>query len=258
MAAQSSSRGGPAEGMEALYPFLYADEERDLDSVLAEVARSTVTKANEIVELRRSVLEREARRLTECATEMATRFDSRGRLFAFGNGGSSTDAQDVATTFLDPARGRPLPALALPNDVATVTALSNDIGYDVAFARQLAAFAREGDIAVGLSTSGGSANVVRALEEAGRRGMLTVGLAGYEGGKMAELDALDYLFVVPSASVHRIQEAQTTVYHMLWELTQHALGEATAGEQAGEETNRAAPQARHAGVAGAAPSESEE
>jgi D-sedoheptulose 7-phosphate isomerase len=100
-----------------------------------------------------------------------------------------------------------------------LTALCNDIGVEVVFARQLAAFGHQQDIAVGLSTSGNSENLLRALEEAARRGMLTVGIAGYDGGKMAELDALDYLFVAPSASVHRIQEAQTTVYHLLWELT---------------------------------------
>jgi len=100
-----------------------------------------------------------------------------------------------------------------------VTALCNDIGVDVVFARQLGAFGRSGDIAVGLSTSGNSANLLRAFDEAGRRGMLTIGLAGYDGGKMAELATIDYLFVAPSTSIHRIQEAQTTVYQVLWELT---------------------------------------
>jgi D-sedoheptulose 7-phosphate isomerase len=104
-----------------------------------------------------------------------------------------------------------------------VTALCNDVGVDVVFARQLAAFGRREDIAVGMSTSGNSENLVRAFAEASRHGMLTVGLAGYEGGAMAELDSIDYLFVVPSTSVHRIQEAQTTIYHVLWELTLGAL-----------------------------------
>jgi D-sedoheptulose 7-phosphate isomerase len=100
-----------------------------------------------------------------------------------------------------------------------VTAPCNDIGTDVLFARQLGAFGRPGDIAVGLSTSGNSANLLRAFDEASRRGMLTIGLAGYAGGKMAELPGIDYLFVAPSVSVHRIQEAQTTIYQVLWELT---------------------------------------
>jgi len=106
-----------------------------------------------------------------------------------------------------------------------VTALSNDIGFEVVFARQIAAFGRQGDVALGLSTSGNSENLIRGFEEARRRGLLTVGLAGYEGGKMAETDAIEHLFVVPSSSVHRIQEAQTTVYHVLFELTHAALGE---------------------------------
>jgi D-sedoheptulose 7-phosphate isomerase len=99
----------------------------------------------------------------------------------------------------------------------------------VVFARQIAAFGAVGDVAVGLSTSGNSANVLHAFDEAARRGLLTVGFAGYDGGKMAEAESIAYLFVVPSASVHRIQEAQTTLYHMLWELVQEALTEVTPG-----------------------------
>jgi D-sedoheptulose 7-phosphate isomerase len=109
-----------------------------------------------------------------------------------------------------------------------VTALSNDVGFEVVFARQVAAWGRPGDIALGLSTSGGSANVLAAFAEAHRRGLLTVGLAGYDGGKMAEADTIDHLFVIPSASVHRIQEAQTSLYHVLWELTQTALSTKTS------------------------------
>src|SRR6185437_13303145 len=131
---------------------------------------------------------------------------------------------------------RPLPAFALTNDIAVITALSNDVGFDVVFSRQLGAFGRSGDIAVGLTTSGNSPNLLRAFGEAARRGMLTVGIAGYDGGRMAELDCLDYLFVVPSPSVHRIQEAQTTLYHALWELTVDALdaGAPAAPEQRAE------------------------
>lgn len=165
-----------------------------------------------------------AEAIAEACHAMAGRFHRGGRLFTFGNGGSSTDAQDVAALFLNPGGdARPLPALALTTDVAVMTALSNDIGFDVVFARQLGAFGRAGDLALGLSTSGNSTNLIRAFEEATRRGMLTIGLAGHTGGQMAELDGLDHLFTVPSSSVHRIQEAQTTVYHALWELTQYAL-----------------------------------
>jgi D-sedoheptulose 7-phosphate isomerase len=210
---------GGAAAMESLYPFLYAGQ-GDLPAVLEQVRASTAAKAAEIRELRQVIAGRDGARIARCAHEMAARFTAGGRLFAFGNGGSATDAQQIVTLFLHPGGGaRALPALGLANDTSVVTALCNDIGVEVVFARQLAAFGHPHDIAIGLSTSGNSANLVRAFDEAARRGMLTIGLAGYEGGKMAELDTIDYLFVVPSASVHRIQEAQTTIYQVLWELT---------------------------------------
>jgi D-sedoheptulose 7-phosphate isomerase len=213
-----------SDAMESLYPFLYSDTS-DLSAVLDQVRASTVAKVAEIGELRRAVAARDGARIAECAAQAAARFGAGGRLFAFGNGGSATDAQQLATLFLNPApdhgggRAPALPAFGLANDTAVVTALCNDIGVEVVFARQLAAFGGRNDIAVGLSTSGNSANLVRAFDEASRRGMLTIGLAGYDGGTMAELDSIDYLFVVPSSSVHRIQEAQTTIYQVLWELT---------------------------------------
>ena len=114
-----------------------------------------------------------------------------------------------------------------------MTALANDVAFDVVFARQLAALARPGDVAVGLSTSGNSANLIRGFDVAAREGLLTVGFAGYQGGQMAEMDVLDYLFVVPSASVHRIQEAQTTLYQALWELTINAVEDERAHDLAG-------------------------
>jgi len=210
--------------MESLYPFLYSGT-TDLPAVLEEVRRSTVAKAEEITKLRDLVSARDSARLMSCARDAAARFSGGGRLLAFGNGGSATDAQQLATLFLNPGgNARPLPALGLASDTSVVTALCNDIGVEVIFARQVAAFGRREDIAVGLSTSGNSENLLRAFDEASRRGLLTVGIAGYEGGKMAELDSIDYLFVAPSSSVHRVQEAQTTIYHVLWELTQHALG----------------------------------
>jgi D-sedoheptulose 7-phosphate isomerase len=221
-------RASPAGSVESLYPFLYADAS-DVGAVLEDVRRSTVAKAEEIIKLRATVRDRDGERLLACAVDMADRFAAGGRLFAFGNGGSATDAAQLATLFLNPGalnRGesvRPLPAFGLGSDTSVVTALCNDVGVDVVFARQIAAFGGRNDIAVGLSTSGNSANLVRAFDEASRRGMLTIGLAGYDGGKMAELDSIDYLFIAPSESVHRIQEAQTTTYQVLWELTVDAL-----------------------------------
>lgn len=203
---------------ESLYPFLHAASS-DVDELVAQVRASTVAKVHEAIRLREEMFGRERDRLDECARAMAERFAAGGRLLAFGNGGSSTDAQDLASLFLNPpGEARPLPAFGLTNDIAVITALSNDVGFDVVFSRQVAAFGRAGDIAVGLSTSGNSANLLPAFEEAHRRGLLTVGFAGGDGGQMGESRAVDHLFVVPSPSVHRIQEAQTTLYHLLWEL----------------------------------------
>ena len=214
------------DDLQGLYPFLYSDESRlaAVDAVIEHVRRSTVEKAHEIIRLRSLVMERDGDRLAAAAEAMAQRFAAGGRLLAFGNGGSSTDAQDLVSLFLSPAPDAPsLPAMCLTNDIAVITALCNDVGFEVVFSRQLAAFGRAGDIAVGLSTSGNSTNLLWAFNEATRCGMLTIGICGYDGGKMAELESIDYLFVVPSSSVHRIQEAQTTIYHVLWELTLGAL-----------------------------------
>ena len=221
-------------GVEALYPFLYSEDDRAggaaeaLADVLTQTADSTRAKVAEIERVRAEVCAAQSDRIAACATAMAARFAAGGRLFSFGNGGSSTDAEALAGQFLRPAGAcSGLPARALTGDVATLTALANDVSFDVVFARPLAAAGRAGDIAVGLSTSGGSRNVLSAFREASRIGMLTVGFAGYSGGPMADAadrGEIDYLFVMPSDSVHRIQEAQTTTYHVLWELTMLALG----------------------------------
>jgi len=239
MTPQATGNGQPAAGsIESLYPFLYSGT-TDVSAVLEHARQSTVAKADEILRLRQAVLAADGQRLLQCAHEMAARFGAGGRLLTFGNGGSATDAQQLATMFLAPAplasdgAARPLPALCLAADASVLTALSNDIGVDVVFARQIAAFGRKHDIAIGLSTSGNSENLLRAFDEASRRGLLTIGIAGYSGGKMAELDSIDYLFVAPSASVHRIQEAQTTIYDALWELCQDALTAPDAAQRDG-------------------------
>ena len=142
-----------SDAMESLYPFLYSDTS-DLSAVLDQVRASTVAKAAEIVELRRAVGVRDGARIAECARQAAARFGAGGRLFAFGNGGSATDAQQLATLFLSPAPNHagngapPLPAFGLANDTSVVTALCNDVGVEVVFARQLAAFGGRNDIAV--------------------------------------------------------------------------------------------------------------
>jgi D-sedoheptulose 7-phosphate isomerase len=220
---QAGAPASPPTGLEGLYPFLYGGGS-DAPSVLEAATESARQKVVEVLALRRQVADREHQALAACAVSLAEAFAAGGTLLAFGNGGSSTDAQDVVHTFLDPVPpARPLPALGLTNDVAVLTALSNDVSFDVVFARQLRAFGRAGDIAVALSTSGGSRNVLAALEEATALGMVTVGLAGYGGGPMAELPGLQHLLTVPSSSVHRVQEVQTTLYHVLWEATAQAL-----------------------------------
>ena len=190
-----------------LYPF-QGSGGSDLDAVLADVRGSTLEKAGEVTALR-SVIDTGA--IARAADKIRQGLEQGGRLLAFGNGGSATDAQDLAADAL--AGG--FPAAALNNDAATVTAVANDVGTEQVFARQLIALGRPGDVAIAISTSGGSPNVVRAIEEAHGRGLTTVALAGYEGGRLAALDALDHLFVVPSDHIPRIQEAQATIYHLL-------------------------------------------
>ncbi|HEX5188548.1 MAG TPA: SIS domain-containing protein [Streptosporangiaceae bacterium] len=218
--AGRSDPAAPADqgSIESLYPFLFAGG-TDIASVLDQARASTVAKAHEVMKLREQVCALSGQRLAACARQAAERFAAGGRLLTFGNGGSATDAEQIATLFLYPGGdARPLPAIGLASDTAVLTSLANDIGVDVVFARQIAAFGRPGDIAIGLSTSGNSENLLRAFDEASRRGLMTIGIAGYDGGKMAELDGIDFLFVAPSSSIHRIQEAQTTIYHVLWEL----------------------------------------
>jgi D-sedoheptulose 7-phosphate isomerase len=214
----AAAAGVGVGSVESLYPFIYSGAV-DLDQVVAQARQSTVRKIREIIDLRAEVCAGSSELLGSCAKEMAARFAAGGRLLTFGNGGSATDAQEIAALFMYPQDAdRSLPAIGLASDVSVLTSLANDIGVEVMFSRQIAAFGRTGDIALGLSTSGNSENLLRAFDQARRGGLMTVGIAGYDGGKMAEIASLDYLFVAPSASIHRIQEAQTTVYHILWEL----------------------------------------
>ncbi len=211
-----------AEATDFLYPFIEGDE-RDSTSLLADLARSAQGKWAESSALRQETLIRCDEQLRAAARAMAARFTTGGQLFTFGNGGSATDADGVAQLFTKPPWGRPLPARSLAADQAVLTALSNDIGFDVVFSRQLIAYGRAGDIAFGTSTSGNSDNLLMAFAEAKKRGMLTVGMAGYDGGRMAASDDLEHCLVVRSDSVHRIQESQTAVAHALWSMVQTEL-----------------------------------
>ncbi len=158
----------------------------------------------------------EAEQIAQACWAMARRFHNGGRLLAFGNGAWATDAQHVSVEFVHPVivGKRALPALALTNDSATMSIVMSN---DSIFARQLRVLARPQDIALGFSPDGNCANVVAALQEARRRGLLTLGLCGNEGGAMMQT-ALDFRFVVPSTDPMVIQETHETLYHVLWEL----------------------------------------
>jgi D-sedoheptulose 7-phosphate isomerase len=166
-----------------------------------------------------------ADRIAECAAVMARAFDEGGRLFVMGNGGSSCDAAHVSVEFMHPIiEKRPaLPAIALTTDTAILTAVGNDQDFAMAFTEQLRMLGRRGDLALGISTSGKSANVNRALQAARELGMLTVGFSGRDGGRMPEF--CDYCFTVPSFSIHRIQESHETLLHILWDLIHVIRGE---------------------------------
>ena len=205
-----------------LYPFIEA-EERDAEALLGELVMSARTKMEASVSLRAGTLERCAEQLERAGDAMAERFARGGRLFTFGNGGSATDAQGTADLFRHPPHGTPLPALSLVDDQAVLTALSNDVGFELVFSRQVIAHAGGLDIAVGFSTSGDSPDLLRAFEEAERRSLLTVGLCGYEGSGMATSKAIHHCLVVRSESVHRIQEAQDALTLALWESVQRHL-----------------------------------
>lgn len=192
-----------------LYPFLDGSED-DLDTVLADVRSSTMRKAEDVIELR-SAIDLDA--VAACGHEILARLAAGGRIHTFGNGGSATDAQDMAADAV--AKG--WPAACLTDDVATLTAVANDVGFDNVFSRQLIPLARSKDVAVAISTSGASTNVLKGLEQAHDHGLLTCAITGYSGGPLTELEWLDHLFVVDSDYVPRIQEAQATIYHLLLE-----------------------------------------
>jgi D-sedoheptulose 7-phosphate isomerase len=210
----------PDEPTNFLYPFIDAQED-DPKSLLADLAASAQAKAAESLALRRSTLDANAELIGTAAAEMARRFSTGGRLFTFGNGGSCTDCTTLARLFAQPPVGNPLPAWSLTADQAIITALGNDVGFELVFARQLIARGKSGDIAIAMSTSGSSLNLMAALKEARHRGLYTVGFAGYDGGAFAKSPDVDACFVVRSQSVHRIQESQALLGYQLW-LAVHA------------------------------------
>jgi D-sedoheptulose 7-phosphate isomerase len=192
---------------------------------MTNLAASVLRKSRESAATSETFFTAEAERIEACCRAMAAAFDAGGRLFVMGNGGSACDAQHIAVEFMHPIieKRPPLPAMALGSDTALLTAVGNDQDFAMAFTEQLRLLARRGDIALGISTSGKSANVTRALGVARDLGLLTVGFTGRDGGRMPDL--CDHCFTVPSFSIHRIQEGHATLLHIVWDLIHVIRGE---------------------------------
>jgi D-sedoheptulose 7-phosphate isomerase len=206
-----------------LYPMLSAQPTVG-DEVILELARAPLDKSAESNRLRRELLDEFGDQIVAAARDMSDAFARGGRLLALGNGGSATSAADIVTELLVPPHGIPaIPALCLTNDVAVVTGIGNDVGFNDVFVRQIIALGREHDVVLAVSTSGNSENLVRGFAEARRRGLRTIAICGYDGGRIARESTADYCFVVRSSSIHRIQEVQMTLYHLLTELVHRAL-----------------------------------
>jgi D-sedoheptulose 7-phosphate isomerase len=189
------------------------------------VKEAILRKARESADVKEQFFRAEADRIEALVRAMAARFSSGGRLYVMGNGGSATDAQHISLEFFHPIveKRKALPAVALTTDPALLTAISNDRDFAKIFADQLRVLARPGDMALVVSTSGKSPNLVQALEVARERGLLTIAFTGKDGGRFPAL--AEYCFVVPSFSIHRIQETHVTLYHVVWDLVHVALGE---------------------------------
>lgn len=211
-----------SDATDFLYPFIEADE-RDAGSLLTDLAHSARAKQQASAELRRTTLERSADAIELVAIAITERLQRGGRLFMFGNGGSSTDAASLAALFIHPPWGQPQPARNLVADSAVLTALGNDVGFDLVFSRQLIAHADQRDVAIGLSTSGNSRNLLHAFSDAAARGLLTIGIAGYSGGEMASSPNVQHCLIVDADSVHRIQETQAAIGFALWNAVQACL-----------------------------------
>jgi D-sedoheptulose 7-phosphate isomerase len=206
----------------AFYPFLHEGGKKPQD-LQEELRFSLLEKALESAEVKQRFFEENADAILDASLAMAKMFHRGGKLLVCGNGGSATDAQHIAVEFMHPITvGRKaLPAICLTNDMAMVTAVSNDVGFADVFSRQVIALGREGDMLLAISTSGNSDNLIHAFETARKMKLITLGYAGGDGGKMAELHAdqkLDFCLTVPTPSIHRIQESHVALYHTMWDM----------------------------------------
>jgi D-sedoheptulose 7-phosphate isomerase len=210
LAGRRERRSHDAGASSFLYPFL--DEREDkLEPVVEDVRRSLLAKAADTGELRAQTLGDNADALGDAAAALRLCFARGGTLLALGNGGSATDAMDAVADFRSAGR----PAIDLTEDPAILTAIANDIGTDAIFSRQVIAYGAAGDALLALSTSGNSSNVIAALAEARRRGLVTVAMVGYDGGRVAAEGLADHVVVTRSEHIPRIQEAQASAYHAL-------------------------------------------
>lgn len=211
------------EILKGLYPFLNEQTPSPvrLDQELLESVR---LKAEASLAVKRAFFERHGEQVVAAAKAIAEVYRRKGRLFAMGNGGSSCDAAHITVEFLHPiTAGRPaLPAVNLDADVAMLTAVGNDVGFDHVFVRQVIAQARPGDGLIGVSTSGNSANLLRAFDKAKELGVTTIALSGGNGGAVARSSSVDHCLVVETDSIHRVQECHVAIYHILWDLV-HTL-----------------------------------
>ena len=213
-----------------LYPFLHGDkpDAARLRSALLELVRQ---KSRDSAEAKQRFFTGNADAVVAAAEAIAGVYRRRGRLFSMGNGGSSCDAAHFAVEFLHPVTaGRPaLTAVNLTADIAMLTAVGNDVGFSHVFVRQLIAQASPADGLVGFSTSGNSENLLAAFAKAKELGLVTIGFAGNDGGRMARDAGLDHCLVVHSDSIHRIQETHVAIYHILWDLVHTLLAEDRGG-----------------------------
>jgi len=213
-----------------LYPHLALDTPRTQDDgarLDAALREALLAKCRDSVEVKSRFFDSHADQVLRAAHLLADSYRAGGRLYTMGNGGSSCDAAHVAVEFQHPVTaGRPaLPATNLAQDMAMISAVGNDVGFDQVFARQMPGLVRRGDVALGVSTSGNSANVLRGLETAHALGCRTLALAGGDGGAMARAPYVDLCLVVGSDSIHRVQETHVAIYHVLWDLVHSLLAD---------------------------------
>ena len=206
--------------LSGLYPFL------DKDNIASpDLLDSLNKKVEDSINAKQIFFQNNADKIIQAAQIIAKCYQQGGHLFVMGNGGSACDAAHITTEFMHPVTtGRK--ALGVTNltaDIATMTAVANDVGIDHVFLRQLICLARKNDVLIGFSTSGNSTNLIQAFAQAKDMGLATIGFSGQTGGEMAKIDTVDLCLTVETDSIHRVQESHLTTYHILWDLVHSIL-----------------------------------